>query len=36
MNFYSEIRNENSYLGGAKKYSFLFNNEAEKLLQITS
>ena len=36
MNFYSEIRSENSYLGGAKKYSFLFNNEAEKLLQITS
>lgn len=36
MNFYSEIRNENSYLGGAKKYSFLFNNQTEKLLQITS
>ncbi|KGL63166.1 DUF1835 domain-containing protein [Polaribacter sp. Hel1_85] len=36
MNFYSEIRNENSYLGGAKKYSFLFNNQSKKLLQITS
>ncbi|MEO9571209.1 MAG: DUF1835 domain-containing protein [Polaribacter sp.] len=36
MNFYSEIRTENSYLGGAKKYSFLFNNQTEKLLQITS
>ena len=36
MNFYRELRNENSYLGGAKKYSFLFNNQSEKLLQITS
>mgnify|MGYP000144428715 CR=1 FL=1 len=36
MNFYSELRDENSYLGGAKKYSFLFNNQSEKLLQITS
>lgn len=35
-NFYGELRNENSYLGGAKKYSFLFNNQSEKLLQITS
>ena len=35
-NFYSELRSENSYLGGAKKYSFLFNNQSEKLLQITS
>lgn len=35
-NFYSELRSENSYLGGAKKYSFLFNNQTEKLLQITS
>ncbi len=36
INFYSELRSENSYLGGAKKYSFLFNNKSEKLLQITS
>ncbi|WP_282073574.1 DUF1835 domain-containing protein [Polaribacter atrinae] len=36
LNFYGELRNENSYLGGAKKYSFLFNNQSEKLLQITS
>ena len=36
MNFYSELRDENSYLGGAKKYSFLYNNQSEKLLQITS
>mgnify|MGYP000117895664 FL=1 len=35
-NFYSELRSENSYLGGAKKYSFLFNTQSEKLLQITS
>lgn len=36
LNFYGELRDENSYLGGAKKYSFLFNNQSEKLLQITS
>ena len=36
LNFYGELRNENSYLGGAKKYSFLYNNQSEKLLQITS
>jgi len=35
-NFYSELRSENSYLGGAKKYSFLFNTQSKKLLQITS
>ncbi|MCL7763095.1 DUF1835 domain-containing protein [Polaribacter sp. Z014] len=36
LNFYGELRNENSYLGGAKKYSFLYNNQSERLLQITS
>ena len=36
LNFYGELRNENSYLGGAKKYSFLYNHQSEKLLQITS
>jgi len=36
LNFYGELRTENSYLGGAKKYSFLFNNQSKKLLQITS
>ncbi|MGY0408794.1 MAG: DUF1835 domain-containing protein [Polaribacter sp.] len=36
VNFYSQIRNENSYLGGAKKYSFLYSNATNKLLQITS
>ncbi|QTD38186.1 DUF1835 domain-containing protein [Polaribacter batillariae] len=35
-NFYREIRSENSYLGGSKKYSFLYSNANEKLLQITS
>ena len=34
--FYRELKDENSYLGGAKKYRFLFNNQSEKLLQITS
>lgn len=36
LNFYRQIRSEDSYLGGAKKYSFLYNSETEKLLQITS
>lgn len=36
LNFYGEIRSDNSYLGGSKKYSFLFHNESNKLLQITS
>ncbi len=36
LNFYGQIRNDISYLGGSKKYSFLFQNESKKLLQITS
>ena len=36
LNFYSELSDENSYIGGAKKYSFLYNNQLKKLLQITS
>lgn len=36
LNFYRQLRNEESYLGGAKKYSFLYNSDTEKLLQITS
>jgi len=36
VNFYGQIRNDISYLGGSKKYSFLFDNETKKLLQITS
>lgn len=36
INFYGQIRNDISYLGGSKKYSFLYHNSSEKLLQITS
>ncbi|MAD98480.1 MAG: DUF1835 domain-containing protein [Flavobacteriaceae bacterium] len=36
LNFYSEMRSDESYLGGAKKYSFLYNSDTEKLLQITT
>ena len=36
LNFYGQIRDENSYLGGSKKYSFLYQNQTNKLLQITS
>ena len=36
LNFYSQIRNDISYLGGSKKYSFLYHNDSKKLLQITS
>lgn len=36
LNFYGQIRNDISYLGGSKKYSFLFHNDSKKLLQITS
>ena len=35
LNFYSQLRSDNSYLGGSKKYSFLYNNSTKKLLQIT-
>lgn len=34
--FYGEISNENIYLGGTKKYSFLIDTTTQKLLQITS
>ena len=36
INFYGQLRTEDAYLGGAKKYSFLFNSQSKKLLQITS
>lgn len=36
INFYGQLRNDISYLGGSKKYSFLYHNESKKLLQITS
>lgn len=35
-NYYRELRSDNSYLGGSKKYSFLYSNASEKLLQITN
>lgn len=36
LNFYGQIRNDHSYLGGSKKYSFLYQNSSSKLLQIAS
>lgn len=36
VNFYGQLRNDISYLGGSKKYSFLYQNNTKKLLQITS
>lgn len=36
VNYYGQLRNDISYLGGSKKYSFLYHNDSEKLLQITS
>lgn len=36
MNYYGQIRNDFSYLGGAKKYSYLYINSDDKLLKITS
>lgn len=36
LNFYGQIRSEFSYLGGSKKYSYLYVNENDKLLKISS
>lgn len=36
LNFYRELRNEHAYLGGVKKYSYLYHNGTDKLLKITS
>lgn len=36
LNFYRTLQDEKVYLGGAKKYSFLYGNATNKLLQITS
>ena len=36
MNYYGQIRSDFSYLGGAKKYSYLYVNTTGKLLKITS
>ena len=35
-NYYSKMRSDFSYLGGAKKYSYLYVNSTDKLLKITS
>ena len=36
LNFYRELRNDHAYLGGVKKYSYLYHNGTDKLLKITS
>lgn len=36
LNFYQSLRNEHTYFGGAKKYSYLHHNATGKLLKITS
>jgi hypothetical protein len=36
INYYANLRSDFSYLGGAKKYSFLYHNATGKLLKITS
>ncbi|PQJ23123.1 DUF1835 domain-containing protein [Tenacibaculum sp. SG-28] len=36
VNYYANMRSDFSYLGGSKKYSFLFVEESKKLLKITS
>ncbi|TCI92763.1 DUF1835 domain-containing protein [Tenacibaculum sp. M341] len=36
FNYYREIRSDFSYLGGAKKYSYLYVNTNDKLLKLTS
>jgi hypothetical protein len=36
LNLYQNLRNEHTYLGGVKKYSYLYHNATDKLLKITS
>jgi len=36
LNYYRQIRSDFSYLGGARKYSYLFMNSTNKLLKLTS
>ena len=36
VNYYGKIRSDLAYLGGAKKYSYLYINTNDKLLKITS
>ena len=36
LNTYANMRNDFSFLGGAKKYNFLYDDTTQKLLKITS
>lgn len=36
LNVYANVRDDFSFLGGAKKYNFLYDNDTNKLLKITS
>jgi len=36
VNYYGKIRNDNAYLGGTKKYNYLYINDTDKLLKISS
>lgn len=36
INYYGKIRSDFSYLGGTKKYSYLYINDTDKLLKISS
>ena len=36
LNAYATLRDDFSFLGGAKKYNFLYDNSTQKLLKITS
>lgn len=36
LNYYAQMRSDFSYLGGARKYSYLYVNTNDKLLKITS
>ena len=35
LNYYGKIRSDFSYLGGSKKYSYLYVNDTDKLLKIS-
>lgn len=35
-NYYSQLNDKNTYLGGVKKYSYLFDNQNHKLIKIAS
>ena len=33
-NYYSQLRDEDYYLGGALKYNFLYNTETDRILKL--